>query len=53
MWCLLITPYKVDRHQNKYKKKDGKGKKTLKGWKFWHDPDSQEGWEAMIFLSLM
>ncbi len=33
MYCLPITPYKVGRHHNRYKMKDGKGKKILKGWK--------------------
>jgi hypothetical protein len=33
-WCLTITPYKVGTHQNKYKKKDGKGGEALRGWKF-------------------
>jgi len=30
----LISFYKVGRNQNRYKKKDGKGRETLKGWKF-------------------
>jgi len=29
-WCFLITLYKVGRHHNRYKTKDGKGKKTIK-----------------------
>jgi len=41
--CLPVTPYKVGRHQNKYKKKDGKRGEVLRGWKFIHDLISQEG----------
>jgi hypothetical protein len=50
MLCLLVTPYKVGKHQNKYKTKDGNEGKAFRGWKFIHDLISQEGWEAMIFL---
>jgi hypothetical protein len=41
----------VGKNENRYKNKDGKGKETLRGWKFKHDLISQEGWEAMIVLS--
>jgi hypothetical protein len=47
----LISFYKVGRNQNRYKKKDGKGRKTLRGWKFWHDPIWQQ-WEIVIVLCL-
>jgi hypothetical protein len=43
----------VGRHQNKYKKKDGKEGEALRGWKFVHDLVSQEGWEVVIFLYSM
>jgi hypothetical protein len=43
----------VGINHNRCKKKDGRGGETLKGWKFKHDPISQEGWETMIVLSSM
>jgi hypothetical protein len=47
----LISLYKVGRNHNK--KKDDKGGEALRGWKCWHEPISQEGWENVIVLSLV
>jgi len=30
----LISFYKVGKNHNRYKKKNGKGRETLRGWKF-------------------
>ncbi len=49
----MISLYKVGINQNRYKKNDGKGGEALKGWKLWHDPISQEEWEAVIVLFLV
>jgi hypothetical protein len=49
----LFYLYKVDRYQNRYKKKDGEGGKTLRDWKFWHDLISQQGKGDVILLYLV
>ncbi len=49
----LIFLYKMGRNHNRYKQKDDKGGEALRGWKCWHELVSQEGWEAMIVLSLV